>query len=141
MTTRTGSVEEAQTGLLVVFFDDIVGSTSLRTELGDERYDSLLLEHESLIEELLPEGDGRLIKSTGDGTLVVFSLPLKAVEFALALQGRVRQHPMLRVRVGLDEGQVVERKAHGVSDVFGRPVNRAARAERRWCMAPDLASW
>jgi class 3 adenylate cyclase len=124
-----------KTSVLVVFFDDMKGSTVLKqkmTELSDEDvFQDLRREHDELLTQVITrDGVGEVIKSTGDGLLAVFTEPSIAVERALEIQEKLYRHPYLRVRIGLDMGQVRSEAAGGVQrDLFGRHVDWAARAE------------
>jgi class 3 adenylate cyclase len=122
------------TSLLVVFFSDMKGSTALKedmTERWDEgAFQRLRHEHDALLAEVITrDRAGEVIKSTGDGFLAVFSKPSTAVERALEIQERLRGHPQIRVRIGMDMGEVSVESADGRRrDVFGRHVDWAARA-------------
>ncbi len=127
---QTGS----ETAVLVVFFSDMQGSTALKhqmTEKWDEdAYQRLRLEHNVLLTEVITRDKaGEIIKSTGDGFLAIFRVPSTAVERALEIQERLRGHPQIRVRIGMDMGEVRVETGKGViRDVFGRHVDWAARA-------------
>jgi len=119
------------TAVLAVLFTDIASSTALREELGEVDYERMREEHDSTVAKII-EGDkaGAVVKSTGDGVLAVFSEPSAAVERALQIQETMREHPYLKLRIGIDMGQVSKETEGGVvKDVFGRHVNRAARIQ------------
>lgn len=136
--TSLRDAEAAPTGpgtaVLVVFFSDMQGSTALKqqmTEKWDEdAYQRLRLEHNALLTEVITRDKaGEIIKSTGDGFLAIFRVPSTAVERALEIQERLRGHPQIRVRIGMDMGEVrVEAGEGTIRDVFGRHVDWAARA-------------
>jgi adenylate cyclase len=69
--------------------------------------------------EILPEFNGRLVKSLGDGALIEFTTPPEAVRAALAIQ-KLSELPL---RIGIEAGQFLS----DVHDIYGRAVNRAAR--------------
>jgi class 3 adenylate cyclase len=124
-----------KTSVLVVFFDDMKGSSVLKqqmTVLSDENvFQDLRREHDELLTQVITrDGVGEVIKSTGDGLLAVFTEPSIAVERALEIQEKLYRHPYIHVRIGLDMGQVRAEAAGGVQrDLFGRHVDWAARAE------------
>ena len=118
--TRTASsVSRALRTLLVT---DIVGSTELAAELGDERWRSLRDRHDTLARDLLRTFAGREVKHTGDGFLAVLASPSDAVRCAQAIQQQLIAHE-LHVRVGVHLGEC---EALG-DDLGGMAVHIAAR--------------
>lgn len=123
-----------ETCVRVVMFDDMRGSVALKERLArqsdEEAYHSLRREHDELIGEIVTrDGAGQVLKSTGDGLIVVFSRPSVAVECAIEIQERLHEHPHLRVRIGIDIGEVKLRwEDDRATDVFGLHVDMAARA-------------
>jgi len=118
----------------VIFFTDMKGSTALKEDLA-ERWDEgafqrLRQEHDALLTECITRDQaGQIIKATGDGFLAVFTKPSTAVERAMEIQEKLRGHPHVRVRIGIDMGEVRVESAGGATrDVFGRHVDWAARA-------------
>jgi class 3 adenylate cyclase len=118
----------------VVFFDDMRGSTLLKELLADqsdeEAFHALRREHDRIVAEVIGrDGAGTVVKSTGDGVLGLFDRPSVAVERAIEIQDRMHEHPHLRVRIGLDVGEVKVESLDGRPvDVFGRHVDWSARA-------------
>ncbi len=122
------------TALRVIFFSDMKGSGALKQDMAekwDEKaFQRLRQQHDALLTEIISrERAGEIVKSTGDGFLAVFQKPSAAVERALEIQERLRGHPEIRVRIGMDMGEVqVEALPGATQDVFGRHVDWAARA-------------
>jgi class 3 adenylate cyclase len=118
----------------VVFFDDMRGSTLLKELLAEqsdeEAFHALRREHDRIVADVIErDGAGTVIKSTGDGVLALFERPSVAVERAIEIQDRTHEHPHLRVRIGLDVGEVKVESLDGRPvDVFGRHVDWSARA-------------
>jgi class 3 adenylate cyclase len=118
----------------VVFFDDMRGSTLLKELLAEQSdedaFHALRREHDRLVGDVIErDGAGKVIKSTGDGLIALFERPSVAVERAVEIQDRVHEHPYLRVRIGLDVGEVKVESVNGRAvDVFGRHVDWSARA-------------
>jgi class 3 adenylate cyclase/CheY-like chemotaxis protein len=119
------------TSVLSIMFTDIEGSTELRENLGEVAYELQREACDRDIRDLVEAGGaGALVKSTGDGALVVFAEPSTAVVKALALQELLASHDNFRLRIGIDMGQVTVTSQSGIiADVFGRQVNRAARIQ------------
>lgn len=121
------------TDVMVIFFDDIKGSTAMKEEIAltqsEAAYQALLREHDELLTEIITRDNaGQIIKSTGDGFMAVFLSPAVAVERCMEIQERLRGHNRISVRTGLDMGEVrVEWEGGRVKDVFGRHADWAAR--------------
>ena len=108
--------------LATVMFTDIVDSTGQAAKLGDSRWRALLESHDQLVRERLESYRGREVKTTGDGFLITFDGPARAIHCARSI---VRQVPSLgvEVRAGLHTGEC-EQIDH---DVSGVAVNIGAR--------------
>ncbi len=116
-------------GTVTILFSDIEGSTQLNEELGDEAFVSLLGEHDRFVRGQVSRHGGHVVKSQGDGFMIVFPTPQDAVAAATAVQrkaasaGRRSRRTQLKVRIGINCGPVVSRDG----DYFGRNVAMAAR--------------
>jgi class 3 adenylate cyclase len=116
-------------GTVAVLFSDIEGYTSLNERLGDTRTQALLRTHDSLVREGVAAHGGTVVKSAGDGYMIVFPDPRAAVACAVALQRAHDAHDFgidagaIRVRMGTHVGQVIREG----DDFFGRTVILAAR--------------
>ncbi len=105
-----------------VLFTDIVESTKRAAELGDRRWRSLLTAHDRAAREEIERFRGREIQTTGDGFLVVFDGPARAIRCAAAIRDAVR--PLgISIRSGLHTGEVELTEA----DVRGIAVHIGAR--------------
>ncbi|WP_428687107.1 alpha/beta fold hydrolase [Roseibium sp.] len=108
--------------LATVLFTDIVASTELATQLGDEAWDRLLHRHDALVDEQLARFRGLKVKSLGDGHLATFDGPARAIYAALALTEAVEELGF-ELRAGVHIGEV---KRSG-DDISGLAVHIAAR--------------
>jgi class 3 adenylate cyclase len=125
-------VEEFMTGerrggradrvLATVLFSDIVGSTQLAGELGDERWRKILDAHDEVARASVGRFGGQLIKMTGDGVLATFDGPGRAILCGIALREDLRKIGA-EIRVGLHTGEIELRR----DDVGGMTVHIAAR--------------
>ena len=111
--------------LAVVVFTDIVGSTRRCQELGDSAWRALLERHDQVARRLAERHAGQILKSMGDGLLMLFDMPSSAVAFAAALQPAL-QALGIEIRTGMHAGEVEVRED---GDVIGVAVNFAARVE------------
>ena len=117
-------------GTVTILFSDIENSTALNEQLGDKGWVALLSAHDALVERAVQEHGGVVVKTQGDGFMVVFGDCLAAVRAAIEIQRLIRTnaHRRLRrtpikVREGLHVGAVV----HKDGDFFGTNVAMAAR--------------
>lgn len=120
----------APDGTVAILFSDVEGSTALNEEMGDAAWVRLLEAHDVVVHRAVERHGGHVVKSQGDGFMVVFGAPADAVGAAVALQRalserpgrRLRRRP-IRVRVGIHVGPTITREG----DYFGRAVALAAR--------------
>jgi class 3 adenylate cyclase len=108
--------------LLTVLFTDIVGSTEHVAQQGDRQWRDSLNRYDYSVQHQLERFRGRLINTTGDGTLATFDGPARAIECARAIAEAVKGIG-LDLRAGLHTGEVELRG----QDVAGMAVHIAAR--------------
>jgi class 3 adenylate cyclase len=120
--TAAPSTAESQRMLATLLFTDIVDSTFRASELGDVSWRKLLQAHDATVRREIARFRGSEVKSTGDGFLILFDGPARAIHCAQAItEGMV---PLgIKVRAGLHTGEV-ERTP---TDVLGIAVHIAAR--------------
>ncbi|MBR1193643.1 adenylate/guanylate cyclase domain-containing protein [Bradyrhizobium sp. AUGA SZCCT0169] len=108
--------------LTTILFTDIVASTERARELGDKGWRELLQAHDATVRREIMRFRGNEIKSTGDGFLVDFDGPARAIRCAMAIMEAMA--PIgIQVRAGLHTGEV--ERSDG--DVLGIAVHLAAR--------------
>jgi class 3 adenylate cyclase/pimeloyl-ACP methyl ester carboxylesterase len=108
--------------LATILFTDIVGSTVRARELGDKAWRELLQAHDATIRREMARFRGNEVKSTGDGFLVLFDGPARAIHCAQAITEAVV--PLgIQVRAGLHTGEVERTE----TDVLGIAVHLASR--------------
>lgn len=120
----TGQREDAQPGrmLSTVLFTDIVGSTALAAEIGDQRWLDLRTEHDRVIRDNLDRFRGNEVAMTGDGMVATFDGPQRAVMCATAIKSELESIG-LRIRAGVHTGEIETRNG----DVGGIGVHIASR--------------
>jgi class 3 adenylate cyclase len=108
--------------LATVLFTDIVGSTQLAASMGDHRWRTLLDSHDRVLREQIRRFKGAEIETTGDGFLLSFDGPARAIRCAEAIN-----HAMvalgLELRIGLHTGECEVRG----ENLGGLAVHIAAR--------------
>jgi len=118
-----GRIDEgAQRVLGAILFTDIVESTSTADRLGPTRWRELLQAHQQDVQIQLDRYRGRLIKSTGDGFLVLFDGSERAVRAAFAI-GTSARNLGIEIRAGVHTGEV----EIVAGDLAGVAVHVAAR--------------
>ena len=118
--------------MATILFTDLVGSTALRVQLGEEQADELRRVHDRLLSERVLAHGGRVVKGGGDGLLTAFESASAALTAAVEMQEAVAAYNSRRdrlaelsVRIGLSAGDVLWEDG----DCFGTPVVEAARLE------------
>ena len=114
----------ADGGVVTLLFTDLVGSTELLGQLGDDEAERLRRVHFGLLRDVAAAHGGQEVKNLGDGLMVAFSSAVNAVSCAVAIQQAVhRQNARqgdgrLDVRVGLSVGEPIRDEG----DYFGTSV-------------------
>src|SRR3954469_8308813 len=126
--TRRGvDVAPLPIGTVALLFTDIEASTRLWQEQPDAMRRALA-RHDQLLRHSIEDHHGRLVKSTGDGALAVFSTAAEAVGAAISAQQAIAAEPWplpqpLKVRMGVHVGPA----EHRDGDYYGAAVNLTAR--------------
>ena len=114
----------ADSGIRVIMFTDLAGSTEVSSRQGDEAAFRFVQTHNSIVRSSLEETRGSEVKHTGDGILASFSSVTAALECAMSIQRRFNEDTETGdVKIGLSAGEPVSDD----SDLFGASVNLAAR--------------
>jgi TolB-like protein/class 3 adenylate cyclase len=118
--------------LAAILAADVVGYSRLMEADEVGTLAALKAHREQLIDPMISEHDGRIVKLTGDGVLVEFGSVVNAVTCALAIQNGmdarnedVTADRRLVLRIGVHLGDVM---IEG-DDLYGDGVNVAARLE------------
>ncbi|SER75472.1 Adenylate cyclase, class 3 [Pedococcus cremeus] len=106
-----------------LLFTDVVGSTALAAELGDQRWRELLEGFKDAVSREVERGGGRVVDFAGDGALAAFDGPARAIRCGLGLHKALA--PLgLSLRVGVHTGEVEQLRG---GDLGGLAVHLAAR--------------
>jgi len=130
-TTRVGGSDRA---VLTVMFTDMVGSTEIASRLGDRRWRLLLEEHNDVVRTALARFRGREIDTAGDGFLITFDGPARAIRAAAAIRTALADDG-IRIRVGLHTGEceLVDGKVRGIAVHVAARVMTHADADEILC--------
>lgn len=121
--------DQVAQGVVTIMHTDVEGSTDLTTRVGDELAQQRILDMKRIVREQVARHGGREIDNPGDGFMLTFSSTRRAIECAIAIQraladhGREQPENGVRVRIGLNVGEVVGDDEHP----FGAAVNAGAR--------------
>jgi class 3 adenylate cyclase/DNA-binding CsgD family transcriptional regulator len=116
-------------GIVTILFTDVEGSTALRSRKGDGVAQQAFDVHDEIVRAEVAAHDGQVIKGLGDGFMIVFASPGNGIDCARAIQQALererRRYPesAVRVRMGLNTGEVVRQG----DDLQGIAINAAAR--------------
>ena len=92
-------------GLVTLLFTDIVGSSEIAVELGDNRWRALQSRHHGVVRRQLKRHDGKEVDTAGDGFFATFESPASGVRCAAAIVSETRELG-LDIRAGLHVGEV-----------------------------------
>jgi class 3 adenylate cyclase len=101
----TRAAPDSSRVLATLLFTDIVDSTKKAADLGDRRWAELLAAHHDAVRRELERFRGREIDTAGDGFLVSFDGPARAVRCAETIKAGVRTLG-LEIRAGCHTGEV-----------------------------------
>jgi class 3 adenylate cyclase len=116
----------APDGTISIVFTDIQDSTALAEQLGDQRWVELLQWHHRGVVEATASRRGFVVKSLGDGFMLVFSSASDAVVCASQILAGVVEGwngVPISIRAGINSGDAVR----DVDDFYGHTVRVASR--------------
>ncbi|MEX0304785.1 MAG: adenylate/guanylate cyclase domain-containing protein [Leisingera sp.] len=117
--------DKPQRRLAAIFMLDVSGFSRMMAEDEEGTLNQVLAQQQSLIAPAVRAHQGRIVKLMGDGVLAVFPSVISAVEAAADIQAGAARGGQLKLRIGINLGEVII--AQG--DVYGDEVNIAARLE------------
>ena len=114
-----------------IMFTDIVGYSAM-TNKDQEHALELLSTHDSIIEPIISQNDGKIIKKIGDSIFAEFLNPQDSIHTAQKIQSNLKKRNSvcskqdhIQIRIGLHTGEVVRKD----DDLFGHDVNLCSRIE------------
>src|SRR5215510_6018235 len=119
--------------LAAILAADVAGYSRLMGEDEEGTLAALKSHRRELIDPLIAQHQGRIVKTTGDGLLIEFASIVDAVRCAVVMQQgmesrnvNVAEAERIRFRIGINVGDVI---VEDDDDIFGDGVNVAARLE------------
>src|ERR1700751_5405233 len=94
-------------------FTDLVDSTATAARLGPEAAEELRQRHFGLLRGAVTASGGTEVKNLGDGLMVMYSSPSRALAGAVGMQQAVEHHNRaaaepIAIRVGVSLGEAIE---------------------------------
>jgi len=120
--TQATVPQEHERVVTTLLMSDIVESTKTAARLGDGAWRQLLNDHNRIARAQIDRFRGRVVNTTGDGFLAMFTSAQSAVRCAAAMRDLV-QELGLEIRVGVHTGEVELLP----DDIGGIAVHAAAR--------------
>ena len=116
---------------LTVLFTDLIDSSSIYSDSGDEEAINTVMDHFEVLEKIIREERGAIVKTIGDAIMAVFREPASAVRAyqqaqKLFLETEESDTP-IRLKGGLHHGNCYAVTLNNRIDYFGNTVNFAAR--------------
>lgn len=109
--------------LSTILFTDIVNSTIQLSAIGDEKWKEVLKAHNQIVRTELIKFNGKEIKNTGDGFLLTFDGPSRAIRCAEAIRNEVKKLN-IEITAGIHTGEC---ELFDDGDIGGIAVHVAAR--------------
>jgi class 3 adenylate cyclase/pimeloyl-ACP methyl ester carboxylesterase len=118
----SGKVAPADRLLATVMFEDVVGSTMILSQIGDDAWRELRVQRDRVVRDCVEGHDGTVVSTAGDGSMCTLPGPAVAIRCAERLHELLR--PLeLQLRIGIHTGEC-ERIGN---DLAGLAVHIAAR--------------
>ena len=116
--------------LRTMMFTDIVGSTSLAAQLGDDGWRNRLERHDQIVRAQLARFRGFEVDTSGDGFFATFDGPGRAIDCARSIRAALAP-AKLQVRVGIHTGEVELRGGElaGLAVHIGARIGALAEAD------------
>jgi len=121
---------------VALLFTDLTDSTALYHTVGDAKAFKVVQEHFDVLNAVIAEHRGTIVKTIGDAVMAAFVEERDALNAAFAMQ---RAFPAFRagnqdaartfLKVGVFAGPCYVVTANGILDYFGQTVNIAARLQ------------
>jgi class 3 adenylate cyclase len=116
---------------LTVLFTDLFNSTDLYSTNGDQSAVSLVMNHFDVLQDVISQERGSIVKTIGDSVMAVFPRPLYALRAFSRAQEMLKEDETtdasLRLKGGVHAGDCVAVTLNDHIDYFGNTVNIASR--------------
>jgi class 3 adenylate cyclase len=120
---------------LTFLFTDLRGSTELYERVGDLVAFDLVRAHFNVLNEIVAQEAGAVVKTIGDAVMATFPTPDRAIAAALRMREAMlklnedREREDLILKIGIHVGPCIAVTLNERQDYFGQTVNIAARVQ------------
>ena len=120
---------------MTFLFTDLRGSTELYERVGDLVAFDLVRAHFAVLQDIVADETGAVVKTIGDAVMATFATPDRAMAAAMRMRGamdalnRQAGRDDLVLKIGLHEGPCIAVALNERQDYFGQTVNNAARVQ------------
>jgi class 3 adenylate cyclase len=120
---------------LTFLFTDLRGSTALYERVGDLAAFDLVRAHFSILNDIVGEEAGAVVKTIGDAVMATFPTSDRAVAAAIRMREAMRKlndehgNEDLVLKIGIHEGPCIAVSLNERQDYFGQTVNIASRVQ------------
>jgi class 3 adenylate cyclase len=120
---------------LTFLFTDLRGSTELYERIGDLAAFELVRSHFRVMQQIVADEAGAVVKTIGDAVMATFPTPDRAVAAALRMRNAMheirdeRNDKDLLLKIGIHEGPCLAVMLNDRQDYFGQTVNIASRVQ------------
>ena len=116
---------------VTMMFTDLMNSTELYLQEGDEFAIGRVMNHFKIIEQIVSEERGGIVKTIGDSVMAVFRDPVSAIKAVERIQQIFTTSSAMRntfrLKAGIHMGNCTVVNLNNRIDYFGNTVNIAAR--------------
>jgi class 3 adenylate cyclase/tetratricopeptide (TPR) repeat protein len=111
--------------LAVLIVADLVDYSRIMGEDEARAIGAIRELRDSHLEPKVAEQGGEVLKRMGDGWIIAFNSVTSAIQSATAVQNNLSTHPVIKLRMGMHIGEIVEDE----TDFYGAGVNLAQRLQ------------
>ena len=116
---------------VTMLFTDLMNSTELYREEGDALAIGRVMSHFKIIQQIVAEERGGIVKTIGDSVMAVFREPVSAIKAVERIQQifstSTSMGDSFKLKAGIHYGDCTAVNLNGRTDYFGNTVNIAAR--------------
>ncbi|MFN1834522.1 adenylate/guanylate cyclase domain-containing protein [Balneola sp. MJW-20] len=116
---------------LTILFTDLMNSTEMYLQEGDEMAIGRVMSHFKIIQQIVAEERGGIVKTIGDSVMAVFREPVSALKAIQRIQQIFTTSTSLgdsfKIKAGIHMGDCTAVNLNGKIDYFGTTVNLASR--------------
>ncbi|MEQ9309975.1 MAG: adenylate/guanylate cyclase domain-containing protein [Balneolaceae bacterium] len=116
---------------VTMLFTDIMNSTEFYQQEGDDMAIGRVMNHFKIIQSIVAEERGGIVKTIGDSVMAVFREPVSALKAVERIQqifsGSSTLGDSFKLKAGIHYGDCMAVNLNGRTDYFGTTVNIAAR--------------